>query len=266
MQRISSPQNPMVKRLRALERGRERREHGLYVAEGVRLVGEALTTGQAVEAVLYDSAALSRSEAGVALLAALPGWADDVYEADARVLAAAAQTDTPAGIVAALRFPSHAPLQSHRTDRLGIILDRLADPGNAGTIVRTAAAAGAGYVVTTPGSVDLFAPKVVRAGMGAHFRLPLYESIPWDQIDEDLTGVALVVADKEGGTSAFDVTWPPTAALVVGGEAHGLSEEARSRAESTVYIPMHAGVESLNASVAASIIMYLALGPSIDQG
>lgn len=263
MQRISSPQNPVVKRLRSLERGRERREQGLYVAEGVRLMREAMVTEQDAQTVLYDPAALARTAAGVALMEALPGWADTLYEADARVLAAAAQTDTPAGVVAALRFPTNAPLRSHRQDRLGIILDRLADPGNAGTILRTAAAAGAGYVVTTPGTVDLFAPKVVRAGMGAHFRLPLYQSISWDQIGEDLAGVTAIVAEIEGDTSVFDLDWPAAAALIVGSEAHGLSEAAKSRAAETVYIPMQPGVESLNASVAASIIMYLALGPSM---
>ncbi len=263
MQRISSPQNPVVKRLHSLERGRARREQGVYVAEGVRLIGEALATEQDAEVVLYDPDALSRSEAGRALMAALPGWVHSLYEADARVLAAAAQTDTPAGIVAALRYPTNAPLQSHRQDRLGIILDRLADPGNAGTILRTAAAAGAGYVVTTPDTVDLFAPKVVRAGMGAHFLLPLYQSISWDQIGEDLVGVTAIVAEIEGDTSVFDLDWPATAALIVGSEAHGLSEAAKSRAAEAVYVPMQPGVESLNASVVASIIMYLALGPSM---
>jgi TrmH family RNA methyltransferase len=261
VQKITSPQNPVVKRLRSLERGRARREQGLYVAEGVRLVAEAVGTGQDADIALYDPAALTRSEAGTRLMAALPGWARTAYEADARVLAAAAQTDTPAGVVVALRFPSSPPLPTHRTDRLGIVLDHLADPGNAGTILRTAAAAGVGYVVTTPGTVDLFAPKVVRAGMGAHFRLPLYPFVLWEQIETDLAGVALVVAAIEGGTSVFDLTWPPAAALVVGSEAHGLSAEARGRAGAGVHIPMRPGVESLNASVAASIIMYMALGP-----
>jgi RNA methyltransferase, TrmH family len=266
MQRITSPQNPVVKRLRSLERGKVRREQGLYLAEGVRLVGEAVATGQDAEIVLVDPQALARSQASSALMAELPGWASTAYEADARVVAAAAQTETPAGIVAALRFPSLAPLPTHRQDRLGLILDRLADPGNAGTILRTAAAAGAGYVVTTPGTADLFAPKVVRAGMGAHFRLPLYDSVPWERIDEDLAGVALIAAVIEGSASIFDFVWPQAAALVVGSEAHGLSPEASTRAAATVSIPMRSGVESLNASVAASIIMYCALGPEAGRG
>lgn len=266
MARINSPQNPVVKRLRSLERGRVRREQGLYVSEGVRLVGEAVATGQEAEIVLYDPEALARSEKGVALMEQLPGWAASVYEADTRVLAAAAQTDTPAGIVAALRFPTNAPLESHRRDELGIILDRLSDPGNAGTVLRTAAAAGAGYVVTTPGTVDLFAPKVVRAGMGAHFRLPLYDSVSWEAIDRELDGVDLVVAEIEGSESVFHYSWPEAAALVVGSEAHGLSDKARRRAKVAVSIPMQPGVESLNASVAASIIMYLALRPGAGRG
>jgi TrmH family RNA methyltransferase len=265
MQKITSPQNPVVKRLRSLDRSRVRREQGLYLAEGVRLVGEAVATGQRAEIVLVDPEAMARSQAGAALMAALSGWGGAVYEAEARVIAAAAQTETPAGVVAALKLPAQSPLASHTAGRLGIILDRLADPGNAGTILRTAAAAGADYVVTTPGTVDLFAPKVVRAGMGAHFRLPLYESVSWDSIDRELDGVALVVGESDGGASVFDLTWPRPAALVVGSEAHGLSEDARRRADARVYIPMRPGVESLNASVAASIIMYLALGPAAGR-
>jgi TrmH family RNA methyltransferase len=243
-----------------------RREQGLFVAEGVRLIGEAVATGQEAEIVLYDPEALSRTQAGEALMSVLSGWSAQVYEADARVLAAAAQTDTPAGVVAALRFPSPGPLHEHAHDRLGLILDRLADPGNAGTILRTAAAAGAGYVVTTSGTVDLFAPKVVRAGMGAHFRLPLYDDISWDVIDGELTGVQLVVAEIEGSVSVFEYAWPEVAALVVGSEAHGLSDEAKARTTAAVSIPMQPGVESLNASVAASIIMYLALRPGAGGG
>jgi TrmH family RNA methyltransferase len=265
MQHISSAQNPVVKRLRSLERGRVRREQGLYVAEGVRLVGEALATQQKAGIVLVDPEALHRTEAGRALLAALPEWAESVYEAGPRVIEAAAQTETPAGVVAALRLPSPPPLASLAHSRLGLVLDRLADPGNAGTILRTAAAAGVGYVITTPETVDLFAPKVVRAGMGAHFRLPLYTSMSWDVLHRDLRGVALVAARSEDARSVFDFSWPARAALIVSSEAHGLSEDATRRADTFVSIPMQAGVESLNASVAASIILYQALGPFLGD-
>lgn len=264
MTRISSPHNPLIKYVRSLERARVRREEGVYLAEGVRLVGEAMRTGQTASLVLYDPESLGRSEAGSTLAGAIPGWVAQCYEVDARTMRAAAQTETPAGVLAVLALPRQEPLASHRQDRFGLILDRLADPGNAGTILRTADAAGVDYVVTSPESVDLFAPKVVRAGMGAHFRLPLYWGMAWETIASTLAGVEIVVMDVVGGESVFHYRWSRRTALVVGSEAHGLSEEARARASARIHIPMRRGVESLNASVAASIAIYSARGRDLD--
>jgi TrmH family RNA methyltransferase len=263
MARISSPHNPLIKYVRSLERGRVRREEGVYLAEGVRLVGEALHTRQDAPIVLYDPEQLDRSASGSSLLAAIPTWATQPCEVDARVMRAATQTETPPGVLAVLRFPDCGPLAMCRARTFGLILDRLADPGNAGTILRTAAAAGVEYVITLPESVDLFAPKVVRAGMGAHFRVPLFGGVPWETIASTLTGVQLVVMDVAEGESVFQFRWPPRAALVVGSEAHGTSARARELAAGRVHIPMRPGVESLNASVAASITIYAALGPGI---
>jgi TrmH family RNA methyltransferase len=230
----------------------------------VRLVADALATLQTATLVLYDPNALDRSEAGSRLLAALPDWADRAYEVDGRVLAAAAQTESPAGVVAVLCMPAQRPLSEHTAARFGLILDAVADPGNAGTILRTAAAVGVDYVIAAPGTVDLYAPKVVRAGMGAHFRIPLYESMNWPGIEDALVETVPVATQVDGGDSVFAFVWPQRAALIVGSEAHGLSHEAREVARARVHIPMRPGVESLNASVAASLVMYLALGPSIS--
>lgn len=261
--RITSTRNPTVKFVRSLERARARRESGLYLAEGVRLVMEAVQTGQNASLVLYDPDLLIRSAAGSSLLARLPGWAEEAYEVPEHVLQAAAQTEHPAGVVAVLRHPEMGNLRECVDERFGVILDGVADPGNSGTILRTAAAAGAAYVVSTPGSADLFAPKVVRAGMGAHFRLRLFDAVPWDRIRRDLEGVVLVATDVEGGTSVYQVTWPERAALIAGGEAAGMSREGRDLVDMRVHIPMVPGVESLNVSVATGIILYEALGRSI---
>ena len=264
MTRISSVHNPAVKYVRSLERGRTRREEGVYLAEGVRLVGEALTTRQTAPLVLYDPDLLKRSAVGTSLLAAIPDWAERSYEVEPAVLTAAAQTETPAGVLAVLRLPSPGPLSSHASDRLGLILDRLADPGNAGTILRTAVAAGVDYVIAAPDTTDLFAPKVVRAGMGAHFRLPVYSGVSWEQIDAELPDVPLIATTVEGCDSIYRFKWPDRSVLIVGSEAHGLSPDARRRASRQVHIPMRQGVESLNASVAASLAIYAALGPTLN--
>jgi TrmH family RNA methyltransferase len=260
---ISSPHNPVVKYVRSLERARVRREEKAYIAEGVRLVREALATGQRARIVLYDPALLSRSAAGTELLTSVSGWAERAYEVAERVLSAVAWTESPAGVVAVLALPVQADLSLHEADPFGVLLDGLADPGNAGTILRTADAAGVSYVCALPGTVDLFAPKVVRAGMGAHFRVPLYQDVDWQHVDAALSGVTIVTTSVRAGESVFDARWPERYALVIGSEAHGLSEESRVRAAMQVHIPMREGVESLNASVAASIAIYAARGRQI---
>jgi RNA methyltransferase, TrmH family len=256
--RLTSTHNPVVKYVRSLERAAVRREGGVYVAEGVRLVREAISTDQKATVALYDPETLGRSPEGGSLLEALAGWADESYEVDAHVLKAAAQTEHPSGIVAVLRFPSTPPLEQQREARFGVILDTISDPGNAGTIARTALAAGAEYVASTPNSVDLFAPKVVRAGMGAHFRLPLYSGTPWSELRKSLPGTTFVAASASAERSVYHFTWPACSALVVGSEAHGLSPEGASSVRAGVRIPMQPEVESLNASIAAGILIYAA--------
>ena len=263
MATITSTHNPVVKYVRSLERAQTRKTEGVYLIEGVRLVREALAHRQEATLVLYDPDLLSRSTSGSLLLTELPTWAERSYHVDERVLAAAAQTETPAGVVAVLRRRQPEPLARHAHDRFGLILDRLSDPGNGGTILRTSNAAGVGYVVSLAGSVDLFSPKVVRAGMGAHFRLALYPGVGWDEIGATLPDVTLVGIDARGPESIYGFDWPERTGLVVGSEAHGLSTEAETQVAHRVRIPMRSGVESLNAATAASIVIYAALGPSI---
>jgi TrmH family RNA methyltransferase len=102
--------------------------------------------------------------------------------------------------------------------------------------------------------------------MGAHFRLDLYQSVTWEALDRDLTDTEVVLTEVQGGESIYEIQWPERTALVIGSEAHGLSVEARQRASKRVHIPMRLGVESLNASVAASILIYAALSPGVNSG
>src|SRR2546423_8626574 len=173
---IASLSNPTVKRLRLLHERRGRAQQGLFLIEGVRLVEEALEDGVLPDTVLVAPAMLGATTRGRALLQRLLHQRDlpPPLEVTPAVLRHVADTETPSGVVAALPLgPAHALAKLPRRAGLALVLDGVQDPGNAGTVLRTAAAGRGDAVVALAGCVDLYAPKVVRAGMGAHFRLAL---------------------------------------------------------------------------------------------
>lgn len=136
-----------------------------------------------------------------------------------------------------------------------LILDRVRDPGNLGTILRSAEAASVGHVLLSPGTVDHYNPKVVRGAMGAHFRLPVI-SLDWPAIAEQAGRRAVWLADAAGELSYDAVDWTQPSALIVGGEAAGAGQEAAVLATGRVSIPMAGGAESLNAAMAATVILF----------
>ena len=248
---ITSSQNLKIKLVRALlGRAKERREAGAFVAEGVRLVEEAEKRNWRFEIVLYDK---SLSERGIALVERLESRQVEVEEVSESLMKTLSSTETPPGILAVLKIPS-LPI-SNSPDFL-LIPDQIRDPGNLGTLLRSAAAAGVQAVLLPPETTDAFAPKVVRSGMGAHFRLPV-RSMTWEEIGRlsRSANVQVYLADM-GGTSCWESDLRQPLALIVGGEADGASEAARRLADRQISIPMMGQVESLNAGVAGSVLMF----------
>ncbi|GAB4206253.1 MAG: RNA methyltransferase [Roseiflexaceae bacterium] len=253
---ITSPANPHVKQIRSLAADRkERRRERLFVLEGVRLVADALLHGAQLPLVLYTPDQLATTPAGADLLEQLRG-APGSYQASAQALAAAAETVSPQGVVALARWPAIEP------PRLGLLLllDAVQDPGNVGTLLRSAEAVGVAQVLALRGTADLYSPKVVRAAMGAHFRLAIEQDLEWHETVEALTGVDHVYAADAGASMPYYAAdWRQPSALVIGNEAQGLSEDARAYANKLISIPMRGQAESLNAAVAGSIILFEAL-------
>jgi len=255
---ITSSHNQHVAFCRSLHRARSRQEAGAYLVEGLRLAREALDAGTQPALILYDPDALDRSELGRRLLHRVAGQAE-AFDCTSNVIAAAAETRTPQGLVMVAREPEQPPLSSIDRPDLVLILDGISDAGNAGTILRSAAAAGLDLVVFAGSTVDPFLGKVVRAGMGAHFFLRILRA-GWSDLDPHLEGFVQVVgADAAGDRTIYDVAWGPRTALVIGSEAGGLTNDARSRLTATARVPMARGVESLNAAVVASIILFHAM-------
>ena len=250
---ITSVSNPKIKLLRSLLTNRkERRRERLFVIEGLRLVEEALNAGVHWATIVYDPEQLSQSSRGQVLLEQVTPLRT-AYATTAEVLAAATDTVTPQGIVAAVAWPELAVQGSG----IQLVLDAVQDPGNVGTLLRSAEATGVTDVVCVSGTADLYSPKVVRAAMGAHFRLPVRQDVSWDAID-DMLGPAdnIYVADASGAMPYYVADWRQPSVLIIGNEANGVSEEARRYATKSITVPMAATVESLNAAVAGSVILF----------
>jgi RNA methyltransferase, TrmH family len=246
---ITSSQNPKIKLARALTgRPKERREAEAFLAEGVRLVEEAFAANWSVRFVLYSD---ELSERGKKLMEKLEDKKIDIEKVESRLLQSLSETETSQGIIAVLN-DSVIPIAE--SPNFILIPDSIREPGNLGTLLRTADAAGVEAVLIPPETTDAFGPKVVRAGMGAHFRLPIH-TMSWDEIRECAKSLQIFLADMDG-QSCWETDFRQPLALIVGGEAEGASEQARKLANASVRIPMAGKTESLNAAVAGSVLMF----------
>lgn len=246
---ITSAQNPKLKLVRALTgRVKERREENAFVVEGVRLVEEAVNAGCKFQFALYSD---GLSERGGNLLNRLKANGIEVDEVSGDLLQKLSDTETPQSLLAVLEF-TNLPIPN--VPNFLLIPDQIRDPGNLGTLLRTAAATGVGAVIIPPETTDAFAPKVLRAGMGAHFRLPIH-SLTWEEIKTRTNGMDVYIADMDG-TSCWETDLRKPLALVIGGEAEGASDEAQRLATQKISVPMAGNVESLNAGVAGSVLMF----------
>lgn len=240
---ITSLQNPRVKLVRALQdRARTRRQEGKIVLEGVRLVQDALAQGHLPDFIFYtpDAEAL------------LPAAVAQTEPVSAEVMRHMSDTQQPQGLIGVFALPQLALPQSPQRV---LILDNVRDPGNLGTILRAAGAAGAQAVLLSPGCVDAYNPKVLRSGMGAHFRVAL-AALDWPAIADYCAALDVYLADSSGDLRYDQVDWTAAWALVIGSEAHGAGAQAQQMARARVYIPMHADTESINAAMAASVMLF----------
>jgi TrmH family RNA methyltransferase len=246
---ITSSANPAIVLVRSLARRDHRVAEGAFVVEGRRAVHDALQTG-AVPRLLLVRQDEPDSWRDLPLPAAVhPRLVEH------RLFDRLSDVQTPQGILAVFPFPSVAP-DPEDSALLALVVDRLRDPGNLGTLLRSAAAAGVNAVYLSPETVDPWNPKVVRAGMGAHFRVPL---IPLDlgALDELRQRLPRRVIASAAATRPYDAgDWTGAAALVIGGEAEGVSPELKAWGTEEVGIPLHHGVESLNAAVAGAVILF----------
>ncbi len=248
---ITSNQNSKIKLIRALQgRAKERREAGAFLAEGIRIVEEAQAASWPFRFVLYDELL---NERGRLLIESLRSHGIEVEEVSTSLMKSLSDTESPQGILAVLQF-SKSPIPSLLN--FVLIPDQIRDPGNLGTLLRSAAATGVQAVLIPPETTDAFAPKVLRSGMGAHFKLPIHE-MSWEEIKQfcESANQQIYLADMSG-QPCWEIDLCQPIALIIGSEAEGASESARKLATQRVSIPMSGMMESLNAGVAGSVLMF----------
>ncbi len=251
---ITSLQNDKVKLAHALQTAsKSRRKEAKIALEGLRLVRDALQSGY--QPHFAFTAPDFNDESILALLRARGIESLPVSD---EVMRHMSDTQQPQGILAV--FPMPTPEFPVNPKRI-LILDSIRDPGNMGTILRTAGAAGVDVVLLSPTSADPYNPKALRSGMGAHFRVPIIEA-EWERITDYSHDLHVYIADG-GGDKRYDaVDWSLPWALIIGSEAHGAGDYARQLAQQRISIPMSANTESLNAAVAAGVILFEAVRKS----
>jgi len=267
-EQITSPSNKRIQWLRSLHSPRGRLEAGVFLVEGPHLLEAALDGRLRPQLIVYDDEALSRTPQGTALLGRIGHAAASGVEillATTPAIERASETQTPQGVVAALALAdvTAAKTRGRRRGRfrpLVLILDAVTDPGNVGTLLRSALAADVDEVLLSTGCADPFAPKVVRAGSGAHFTLPIRAGLAWGEISRHLRGAPTVeqtiLADVTGRRAYDTIDMTKRTAIIVSNEAHGASAEALGLGAELVHIPMWNKVESLNAAIAGSVILF----------
>jgi TrmH family RNA methyltransferase len=249
---ITSTSNNRVKYVRALQnQAQERRASGEFVIEGIRLAEEAAGSGWPASLVFYTEDLNQRGRAVLPRLAAAGAQLEVVAP---HVMKAASDTQNPQGLLVVL---GKQDLELPANLDFALILDQLHDPGNLGSILRTAAAAGVGAVLLPPGTADPLAPKVLRAAMGAHFHLPVH-TLAWPDLGKICTKhqLQIFLADAAAALAYTQADYRTPTAILIGSEAQGAGPQALQLPHTGVHIPMQPGNESLNAAAAAAVLIY----------
>lgn len=249
MKKIISRDNINIKQAAKLKNKKYRQQLKLYLVEGQRLVNEALMSNQVIEKI-FVAEDFSLSDEMARQLEQF-----DCYLISSALFSYIADTENPQGIAAIIQKPEPNWQLLVNNEACLLLLDQIADPGNMGTIIRTAWAFNFDGIMLTPGCVDPYSPKVVRATMGGIFHLPVYEidELVLDRLIH--SGYKLIGSYPHAPNSIYEVEYTGPIVIVIGSEAQGISPEISERCKVKAVIPVNARVESLNAAVSSAIIM-----------
>ena len=254
---VTGLQNPVVKAAAELKQKKYRTQNGLYLAEGLRTAEEAVAY-KAVETLFYVA---TDDERTMRLLEDAAAQNIKLVCVSENVMKKIADTETPQGIIAVCKMRQPKLENLLASGKMLLVLDRVGDPGNIGTMLRTADAAGIGGLVLLKGCADIYAPKTVRSSMGSLFHIPVLSGVSEQEFVSAAkkAGYDLLVTCLDGADNLYKADLSGRIAFVMGNEAGGVSETLLEKADKRVYIPMAGKAESLNVAMAAGIVMFEAL-------
>jgi len=249
---ITSKDNLVIKETIKLKDKKHRKEKGEFFIEGLRFVEEAINSKATVTMIFFSESFMSKGNSKDILLRASINT--KTYIVKDSIFKALCSTQTPQGIAAVI-VESHPSLE----DKVGfyLLVDKIQDPGNMGTIIRTAHGAGALGVIATKGTVDIYNEKTLRSTMGSIFNIPIFEEVDSSLIKElQEKGFKLLASTPKADKNIYQVEIPSKVIIAVGNEGNGISSEIFELIHEKVKLPMPGNTESLNAAVAAGILMY----------
>lgn len=254
---LTGLQNPLVKAAAELKQKKYRQQRGEFLAEGLRTAEEALAF-KAAQQLFYTATEDERTLRLLEQAAAMQVKLVCVSEA---VMKKIADTETPQGIIAVCRMQEQTLEQLLASGRMLLVLDRVGDPGNIGTMLRTADAAGVGGIILLKGTADIYAPKTVRSSMGSLFHVPILSGVAEQEFIDNAkkAGYQLLVTALDGADNLYQADLKGRLAFVMGNEAGGVSTTLLQQADKRVFIPMCGKAESLNVAMAAGIVMFEAM-------
>ena len=250
MKVISSQDNKLIKLASSLKHKKYRDEHKMFLVEGKRAVEEVQERPELLEALFLDE-----SQASEHRLECMP-LNPECYLVDDRLMKNICSTENPQGIAALVRKPAWSWEDVLGKKGLLLLLDRVSDPGNMGSILRTSWALGVDGVLMTKGCVDPFSPKVVRATMGAIINIPVFQEVSQQQLDSLIMhGYRFLCTEIYEGEKYYSVKYDRASVIIIGSEAQGVSDDIKRRCNQFINIPMNPQVDSLNVAAACAIIV-----------
>jgi len=247
-----------LKQIHKLKTEKEREKEGKFLIEGLRLCQEAFSSGWDVDLVLFSSE-FGGSAVGERLIQQFSKKGAEIFRARKKEIEKLTDTETPQGIMALVKKKKFT-LSSDFLKKASLLLslDNIRDPGNLGTMIRTADAAGADGVLLSNGCVELYNPKVVRSTMGSIFHLPVVEGLDLKEVlpEMKVSGFKIFSSEIHKGKDHTKISYPEKICLLIGSEASGVRKEVSNLADERIKIPILGKAESLNASVAAGVFLY----------